>query len=63
MKRIKLCKCSCHEEGLNTKHIIPCCPATYEKYLNQNGDIIPERLEIIKNRLRKAFDIELVENA
>lgn len=39
-----LCKCACHIEGKIIMHCFPCCDHCGEKYLNNDGSIIEEKL-------------------
>ena len=39
-----LCKCDCHKEGIIIMHCFPCCDNCGEKYLNNDGSIIEEKL-------------------
>jgi len=49
-----ICWCVCHMEGIDIKHIQPCCEHAYEKYLDKNGHIIIEKAEkIFKNKTKE----------
>lgn len=36
---MKICKCICHQEGVDILHCSPCCNYTYQKYIDKDGKI------------------------
>ena len=51
-----ICRCECHNEGIQVMHCIPCCDFTYQKYQTSDGKL---KLNIIYKMLENK---DLVKN-
>ena len=39
------CSCICHRKGYAVRHCAPCCTWTNETFRDENGEILPEKVD------------------
>ena len=49
-----ICTCECHKVGLDVMHCMPCCGFTYQKYINEDGSLIGDKVTEVVKDIREA---------